>query len=63
MESLAQESPARITKVFGTPGKFQKTREIIPVPEGMTRPCEAMKYFGCIRSTSQKCDSSGLLHR
>ena len=59
MESLAQEKIARITKVFGSPGKFQKTREIIPVPEGMTRPCEAMKYFGCIRSTARNVIKQG----
>ena len=59
MESLAQKSPARITKVFGTPGKFQKTREIIPVPEGMTRPCEAMRFFNCPKSTARKVIMQG----
>jgi hypothetical protein len=49
----------QMKKVFGTPGKFQKTREIIPVPEGITRPCEAMKYFGCIRSTARNVIRQG----
>jgi hypothetical protein len=49
----------QMKKVFGTPGKFQKEREIIPVPDGMTRPCEAMKYFGCIRSTARNVIRQG----
>jgi hypothetical protein len=59
MESLAQEIPARTTKVFGTPGKFQKTREIIPVPEGMTRPCEVARYFGCHKATARNVLKQG----
>ena len=48
-------------KVFGTPGKFQKTREILPVPTHFTRPCEVAKHFGVIRSTARGALRRGYL--
>jgi hypothetical protein len=46
-------------KVFGTPGKFRKEREIIPVPEGLTRPCQVMRHFNCGRSTARNVLKQG----
>ena len=62
MESLAQESPARITKVFGTPGKFQKTREIIPVPEGHDQTLRSHEIFWLHPQHRQESNQTRLLH-
>jgi hypothetical protein len=49
----------QMKKVFGTPGKFRKEREIIPVPEGLTRPCHVMRHFNCGRSTARNVLKQG----
>lgn len=61
MKSLAEINLPVTTKVFGTPGKFQKTRKVILVPEEIKRPCELMRLLDCGRSTAVKAFKQGYL--